>query len=215
MPPSDTLADDPDGRDGQHRRDVLLSIVVLQSAVYEGEPFDQVIDGVGLVRGAWGRARLWRNRNITAPALIDDEMNIGIGDVSCPHDIAAADQIGETQTEGGVAHLRERRQVRESSGSQDAVIDRCREREQVVVKRSGSEIDVLLRQVLLHACENVSLCGRCMEAQQYQDHRSQADAKEKAKQRDGPWAWPQIPLHVRPVSRSDTQSIRMQSAGTL
>ena len=135
-------------------------------------------------------------------------MNIGIGDVSCPHDIAAADQIGETQTDGGVAHLRERRQVRESSGSQDAVIDRCREREQVVVKRSGSEIDVLLRQVLLDACENVSLCGRCMEAQQYQDHRSQADANEKDKQTDEPSSSPQLPFHVPPVSRSVHQSIR-------
>jgi hypothetical protein len=40
-----------------------------------------------------------------------------------------------------------------------------------------------------------------MEAQQYQDHRSQADANEKNKQTDEPWSSPQIPFHVRPVSR--------------
>src|SRR5262245_3948992 len=105
MPPSDTLSDDLDGRDRQHRRDVLLSIVVLQPAVQEGELFYQVIDGGGLVRGAWGRARRWWSRKITATVLIDDEINVGIGDVSRPHDVAAADQIGETQTDGGVAHL--------------------------------------------------------------------------------------------------------------
>src|SRR5262245_60813198 len=61
VPPSETFTYDPDGRDRQHCRDMLLSIVVLQPAVRERELFDQIIDGAGLARGARGGARPGRD----------------------------------------------------------------------------------------------------------------------------------------------------------
>src|SRR5262249_1610474 len=126
-----------------------------------------------------GRARLWRAREGAAAVLLDDKIDVKFGGGACSYDVAAAGQIRETHTDVGVAPLRERGEGRGLRGSYEWVIDRCREREQVVVKRTGSEIDVLLRQVLLHACENISLCGRCVKAQQYQNYRSEADGNEE------------------------------------
>ena len=100
------------------------------------------------------------------------------------------------------------------------MIDRSRENEQVVVKRTGPEIDVLRRQVLLNARENISLCRGCMETQQYQNDRSEGDSKKVDDKTDEPQSSPRsfgvprdamsdIPSHVSPVPACVHQSIRL------
>src|SRR5215470_13924961 len=98
-----------------------------------------------------------------------------------------------------MANLRERWRIRKLCRSYNCVVDRCREREQVVVKRTGPEIDILRRQILLNACENVSLCRRGLKAQQYQNDRREADSQPIDNKTDEPWP-SQLSFHVPPVS---------------
>src|SRR5215467_12697169 len=124
VPPRQSIADDPDGRDRQHHRNVLLSILVLQPGVHEGEPLDQIVDAA-LLRGALRGVRLWRARKVAAAILLDDKIDVTVGDVACPYDIAAAYQIRETQSEVGVANVREGWRIRKLCRSYGCVIDRC------------------------------------------------------------------------------------------
>src|SRR5215831_17132028 len=77
-----------------------------------------------------------------------------------------------------MAQLHQGWRIRKLCRSYRCVIDRCGEREQVVVQRTGAEIDLLSGEILMNACENVSLCWRCLEAQRYQNDRREAESKD-------------------------------------
>ena len=161
------VSGDLNRRQRQLRVDLLRPILVSHVGLVDRQRRDEIVERlVGCVRIGRG------TRKVVATLLVDEIVDVDVFDSAGLHDVAAAQQLKQTEIDPRSSDRRERRSVGPCRGPEANVsqVDRCVQH--VVAELVGAEFDLLAGEERDDLIDNVTACGRSMNGDQRNDDRA-------------------------------------------